>query len=292
MPVGEIYFSTDPMAEPAEAGKVYTVPFEPPESTDYFAQVKCLFWRSDITHVKMIKAGSSKIEYGEVEKSESRIQTGASNQYVSDEYMQDLNGPLPSGMNCGYGNSGDALRPTYTIEQINNGAIDHRIVFNSISDDDYFGSELYFTQVCEANTDSLWNANGIEVEIGKTYQVRNYIHNNTRLGTQMVAQNVMTSFIVPKESGRTIAIQGFISSSNATPQQYWDVVILTCKDRFHIKVDFDSGVINGNGTTRLTHIPEAINGWTLIGYNEMNGMLPGCYGYSQYVVFSFKVVGE
>lgn len=83
-----------------------------------------------------------------------------------------------------------------------------------------------------------------------------------------------------------------ISSSNATPDLYWDGVILTCKDRFYVEVIENSAVLEGKGATSGAKIPDAVNGWATIGYSSMNGDIPGCYGYSQIATVRLKKLLE
>ena len=103
----------------------------------------------------------------------------------------------------------DGGRKSYTIEEINKGAIDDQIVLNSISDNPDL-NELYFVQARAADAKNVWNANDIEVENGKEYIVRLYVHNNNPRGTEMVAKGVTANVNVPTESGKSITVTGSI----------------------------------------------------------------------------------
>ena len=78
-------------------------------------------------------------------------------------------------------NSGSAKgRPSYTLDEINSGAIDDKITFNSISNQSVsIGDEKNFVGAKVAGqTVTTWNADTIKVEDGQTYTIRLYVHNN------------------------------------------------------------------------------------------------------------------
>ncbi|MBQ3261466.1 DUF11 domain-containing protein [Candidatus Saccharibacteria bacterium] len=190
-----------------------------------------------------------------------------------------------------YGDS-DGGRTMYTIDQINQGAIDDKIVLNSISDNPTVGSELYFVQARQDGTNDLWNANELTVEDGKTYVVRMYVHNNNPRGTEMVAKDVFANFNVPTESGKEIFVHGTLSSSNATPSKVWDdVVFKSSTGTFHLEYVKGSARIENNGKIdRTTLSDNLVMGGTTLGYDSLNGEIPGCFGYSAFVSFKVNVV--
>ncbi|MBR3204381.1 DUF11 domain-containing protein [Candidatus Saccharibacteria bacterium] len=182
-------------------------------------------------------------------------------------------------------------RATYTNDQINNGAIDDKIVLNSISDNPTVGNELYFVQAREDGTNNLWNPSEMTVEDGKTYVIRMYVHNNNRMGTAMVAKDIAARFVVPTNSAKELSVSGVLSSSNATPNKVWDDVVLKSGENFHLT--FVSGSVKIENKTSIsgTTLPDSIiNGDAVkLGYDSLNGELPGCYGYSAFVSFKVKV---
>lgn len=187
----------------------------------------------------------------------------------------------------------DGGRKTYTIEEINNGAIDDKIVLNSISDNPDM-NELYFVQARAADAANVWNANDIEVENGKEYVVRLYVHNNNPRGTEMVAKDVNANVYVPTESGKSLTVAGTITSSNATPSKIWDeVVFKSSTNTFHLEYVTGSALIENKGKISGTKLSDnLVMGGTALGYDSLNGELPGCFGYSAFVTFRVKAVFE
>lgn len=214
-------------------------------------------------------------------------------------------------------------RPDYTIDEINNGAIGATeisdgenykesenypgtIIFNSISDG-VIGHEKNFVGAREcfqradgtqigATKDTVWSANEIEVENGYTYIIRMYVHNNNPNGTSAVAENTKVAFSVPSQSATETKVTGYISSSNATPSEYWDSVVFKSGRAFHLEYVYGSALLENNsiGKGGLTLSDEIVTkataGGTLIGYDKLDGRIPGCYQYANYVSIKVKAV--
>lgn len=164
--------------------------------------------------------------------------------------------------------------------------------------------------------DNVWNGNNIDAEDGKTYLVRLYAHNNNPNGWNGVAEDTTVRFqdanMVAStletvkledengyETGETkqmqqVQINGFISSSNAQPSEYWDHVYFNAEIPFHLEYVYGSALLENNGAAgapgkgKLSD--DVINGGTLIGYDALDGRVPGCYQYANYVSIQVKVV--
>ncbi len=211
-------------------------------------------------------------------------------------------------------------RPEYTKEEINNGAIGAteisdgenykesgnypgKIVFNSISDST-IGHEFNFVAARElafnpdgtiigATKETIWNANEIEVSDGQTYIIRAFIHNNNPNGEDAVAEDTKVEFIVPTDSAKEIEVNGIISSSNATPSRYWDHVTFKSSNLFHLEYIENTAWLENNGIGRGgIQLSNDIlkSGGTLIGYDKLDGRIPGCYQYANYVTIQVKAV--
>lgn len=216
-------------------------------------------------------------------------------------------------------------RPSYTTAEINGGAIGKackkddeackadpaypgKVVFNSISDSEPIGgSEKNFVGArecvlrddkrCEGdNKTNIWNNNDINVEDGKTYIIRMYVHNNNPNGTDAVAENTHVSFSIPSTVGKQVQVNGFIDSSNATPSEYWDYVNFNSADvPFHLEYVYGSALLENNsiglgGLTLSDDVVKSKSGGTLIGYDALDGRIPGCYQYANYVTIQVKAV--
>lgn len=181
-------------------------------------------------------------------------------------------------------------RKTYTVDEINGGAIDDKIVLNSISDNPTVGNELYFVQAHKNGSSDLYEASEISVEDGMTYMVRMYVHNNNRYGEKMTAKDVTARAVIPTESSNKLSISGVISSSNATPNKVWDDIVFKSDSNFHLVYQTGSAHWESKGASQGALSDDLIKGGVKLGYNSLNGELPGCFGYSGYVTFKVKVV--
>lgn len=229
-------------------------------------------------------------------------------------------------------------RPSYTIDQINNGAIgatkisdgeDYKnspnypgqIIFNTISDST-IGDEKNFvgarecaldgTRCLDAETNAnptpntKWKGNDITVEDGKTYTIRLYVHNNNPNGYDAVAENTRVSFSIPNGTSKQIKVNGFIKSSNATPSEYWDYVNFNSEVPFHLDYVYGSALLNNNKTQAEAAAggygdnagwklsddivkAKSVDG-VLIGSDALDGKVPGCYDFANYVTIQVKAI--
>ncbi len=180
-------------------------------------------------------------------------------------------------------------RPTYTIENPS----DH-ITFNSITNNPNHGDERNFVWIKEAGT-SQWQDSEMNVQPGKTYTVRMYVHNNAAANLNLVAQNTRLSANVPTTTGTQAQIDGFITADNASPQKVWDDVVLKSDQRFNIAyVPGSTKYYNNVNPSTGFNLPDSIvtNSGALIGYEQMDGNVPGCFQYSGIATFNIKIQGE
>lgn len=200
-----------------------------------------------------------------------------------------------------WGDSGGG-RPSYTEDQINEGVLGDKIVFNSISDG-AIGDEKNFVAAREdtginAGAANVWNANDITVEDGKVYIIRLYAHNNSPKGEDAVSKNTRVAFHIPNTSAKQVQVNGFIYSDNSVYDYYWDYVNFNADVPFHLEYVDGSALLENNGVGKnggvklsddIVYKANANHG-VQIGYSSLNGEVPGCYGYASYVGIKVKVV--
>lgn len=202
----------------------------------------------------------------------------------------------PSAVNAWGDNGG--MRKSHTIDEINRGALGDKIVFNTISNSE-MGDEKNFVGArvdtgVNAGAKNVWEGNEIKVEDGKTYLVRLYVHNNSPYGYDKVAKDTKVSFSIPGTSAKEVEVNGFITSSNATPSKYWDNVVFKSDKAFHLEYVYGSALLENNGIgknggIKLDNAVVSENG-TLIGYDKLDGKIPGCYQYASFVTIKVKAV--
>lgn len=180
-------------------------------------------------------------------------------------------------------------RTTYTIAQINDGALGDTITFNSITDGK-IGDERNFVgaKLSSSNSDT-WNANEITVKDGETYTIRLYVHNNSPLGTDAIAKDVSASFSLPTTVSNSHTVIGYLNSSNATPNRYWDEVKLVSNDDFYIEYVEGSAKYTNSKMGTVALADEVITAGATLGYEALDGKIPGCFAYDGQVTIEVKV---
>lgn len=180
-------------------------------------------------------------------------------------------------------------RPTFTGAE----PADY-VTFNSITDNTKVGDERNFVRIREAGVGNYRDE--IKLVPGKEYQVMTYFHNNAKTSLnesgEGIARDVrvtaqMPSVVKPGERGK---ISGKVSASNANPTTVWDEAYVTSDRDVAMRYIPGSAKVTSNGAVNGQVLPDALfNTGTLVGYDSLNGVLPGCAEYSGYVIYKFKV---
>ena len=176
-------------------------------------------------------------------------------------------------------------RPTYTIEN----PADH-ITFNSITNNPNIGDERNFVGIREVGSTNVWY-DTMNVQPGKEYYVRMYVHNNAASSLNLVATNVRAQFILPTNTAKSIEVNGILTADNATPNKIWDQATFISGQDFNLayvsgSLKYENNVFGSAGTA----LPESIFTSTgaLLGYDKLDGRIPGCFQYAGYVTFIVK----
>lgn len=200
-----------------------------------------------------------------------------------------------------WGDNLEGGRKSYTLAEINSGKLGKNIVLNSISNNGTIGDEKNFVGARlndgDHGADNVWNGNEIVAENGKEYIVRMYVHNNNPNGEQAVAKDVTTTFSIPGAAGASVEVNGIVTSSNATPSKYWDNVVFKSKDSsaFHLEYVKGSALLENNGIGKNGGVKlsdDIISKGVKIGYTALDGNVPGCYQYANYITVKVKAVYE
>ncbi len=180
-------------------------------------------------------------------------------------------------------------RPTYTIAH----PADH-ITFNSITDNPNLGDERNFTSVRELGTTGTWK-DAVNVEAGKTYEVRVYVHNNAADNLNLVAKDVTAKVNVPTTTAKSVRVMGWVSSSNATPTEVYDQADFNSTNDFNLayvagSAKYYNNVFGKYDTGTGTKLPDSLVTSTgaKLGYDKLDGNIPGCFQYAGVVVFHVK----
>lgn len=197
-------------------------------------------------------------------------------------------------------------RTAYTLDEVNHGAIDGKIIFNSIIDSK-IGHEFNFVGARKNTGENkgagnLWNGNAIVAEKNCTYLVRLYVHNNGRFTGEDIAEDVSIRFKITDTlnvTGNDVALDGFDSSTgyygaavygyisvpNEEPSMYSDGVKFVSDRPFHLEYIPGTALFQNTGIGKKPGYrldDNIIWNFIPIGYSEMDGRIPADYPYDSY----------
>ena len=185
-------------------------------------------------------------------------------------------------------------RPTFTM---NNPA--PYVTFNSITDNPRYGDERNFVRVKEATAPDTTYGEEVTLQPGKEYEVNVFYHNNAATilndaahDYKGIAKNAFMRVQMPStvNAGEQARITGFVGASNANPAQVWDEVYGTATGNYDLSYVPDSATIYNNGATNGQKVPNSLyTTGTPLGFDKLDGNLPGCNEFSGHVTFRFKV---
>jgi len=185
-------------------------------------------------------------------------------------------------------------RPTFTMA---NPA--PYVTFNSITDNSVHGDERNFVQIKEANAPASSYGENVNLQAGKEYMVYVFYHNNAASNLNDAAHNykgvakdaaMRVSMPATVKAGENARFTGYVGASNAQPQQVWDEAYGKAESNFALRYVPGSATIHSNGAVDGKTLPDSLyTTGTPLGYDALDGKLPGCNQYAGYVTFKFKV---
>ena len=169
--------------------------------------------------------------------------------------------------------------------------------FNSITNNPTIGDERDFVRVGEIDADITDLTNSVTVVPGRQYLVYIYFHNNASATFNDAAHNhsgvairtrmssAFSTVLTPSEQG---TISATITADNTNPGSVWDEAHMTTTTNkvlmhyvpgsAHIYSDWKAN----NATLSPNLFTET---GTLLGLNELNGIIPGCEEYHGVVTY-------
>ena len=168
------------------------------------------------------------------------------------------------------------------------------ITFNSITDNPAHGDERNFMQVRANDAGNNTYSDSIALTPGKDYLVYMYYHNNAAANLNLTATGTYAKAQIPavvaNGSTGTKAV-GYIGASNATPTEVWDDISFSNTSGGDIALRFVPGsakIYNFGTTNGATLSDSIITSGATLGYNALDGNIPGCSQYSGYVTFMVR----
>ena len=216
---------------------------------------------------------------------------------------------VPAMVLAGYGpNSPDRVIYDFSNPDQREGAFDAPR-FNSYINTNVYGDERAFLDAkqcampgdaCYSEGQSGGHQDKINnVEAGKEYLVRAYVHNvaNPSInGANMdgvgVAKNTRIRFEIPDGVANGFTLQSRISADNSIPQTVYDTADLAnAAQAFDVEfIPGSARIFNASHPTGFALGDDVTSTQgALIGAERMNGVFPGCFPFSSFVVIRIKV---
>jgi uncharacterized repeat protein (TIGR01451 family) len=168
-------------------------------------------------------------------------------------------------------------------------------VFNSFINTPSYGDERNFVTVSDAGT-GQWR-DSVNATPGEEVEVRVYVHNDANQNTNAsglgVAKNTRVRVYIPEGTANGFDVAGYVSADNATPARVYDTGLIK-NDAQAFALNYVPGsakIYNNSAWTNGTPLPDAVvsEQGTQIGYDQLNGDLPGCFEYRAVITVKMKV---
>ncbi len=169
-------------------------------------------------------------------------------------------------------------------------------VFNSFINTPTYGDERNLTSVSPVG-DGNWT-DTVNAQINQEVEVHVFIHNNANESTNEsglgIAKNTKVEVYLPEGVGSGFDVGGYISADNATPKRVYDTANIRSNNaNFGIEyVPGSAKIYNNSAWKNGFALSDDVvkTGGTPIGYNILNGDLPGCFDYIATVTIRVKLV--
>ncbi|MEO7905305.1 MAG: LPXTG cell wall anchor domain-containing protein [Candidatus Saccharimonadales bacterium] len=174
------------------------------------------------------------------------------------------------------------------------GQVADHVTLNAVTNNPTHGDERNFVLIRPAGNGDFTDS--VQVQPNREYEVYSYFHNNAassmNASGEGQATGVRLSTVLPKTVGpaQAATLTGTLQATNATPQSIQDDVSITADHPTVISYVSSSAVIHSNGPVNAQVLPDAVATpeGALVGYDSLNGVLPGGTEHAGYVLYRIK----
>lgn len=172
------------------------------------------------------------------------------------------------------------------------------VTFNSITDDPSYGDERDFFRVRDTSTNESFR-DSESLVAGRTYEAQIFFHNNAASNLNAsgagVAQDAYARAEMPaivKAGATDTEANAYITSSNANPSEIYDDIAFSNATATDMALRLVSGSVTFHSFgpldgKKLSDTTLFGTGGQPLGYDSLNGTLPGCNDYSGYITYQF-----
>jgi uncharacterized repeat protein (TIGR01451 family) len=189
-------------------------------------------------------------------------------------------------------------RPTFTVAHPA-----PYVTFNSITDNADYGDErMFFDAKNDENKNPGGYADNVQVNDGDTMLLRVYVHNNAadnlnddprtdgKGGFVGIARDTQVRIWLPSVTDSAMRANAYISSPDANPAEVSDTVDFSAAGKFGLEYVPGSAMAYTNAVPSGMQVSDSIvTTGAPIGYDQLNGIVPGCFQYTSFVTIKVKV---
>lgn len=175
-------------------------------------------------------------------------------------------------------------RPTFTWDKPAT-----YVTFNSMTNNPVVGDERTFMKGAKPGATSFTDPVTGVVD-GEEVTVQMYVHNNAASNLGLKANNTTVRVALPTGSKQIQQLTGYISADNANPQTVTDTLDISAVNNGYMEIAYVPGSAsykNNKGTFKLADT--IVTTGAQVGYDQMNGVVPGCEEFSGWVTMRVKI---
>jgi hypothetical protein len=181
--------------------------------------------------------------------------------------------------------------------------------FDSYTNLSTYGDERSFLTAIPSNSsyaNYYWNTN-IKVTPGETILLQIYVDNVANVATNSasygyigIAKNTRVRFFIPKGQAEGFNVDGYISADNAIPHRVYSTTYIYSESSEAISLQYIRGsarIYNyyelgafKNGAAMPDTVVSRTGAGALIGYNKLDGILPGGFDSSELIRIKVKIL--
>lgn len=175
------------------------------------------------------------------------------------------------------------------------------VTFNSITDDPAYGDERNFYRIKDLSSGQAYG-DSVNLTAGGEYEVKIFFHNNAASNFNEsgvgVAKGAYTRAEMPaivRAGAKDVEANAYVGATNANPQVVYDYIRFTNNDKADMALRLVPGTVKFQSYG--PHDGETLSDTALftstgqpLGFDNLDGVLPGCDHYSGYITYRIKAV--
>jgi len=170
-------------------------------------------------------------------------------------------------------------------------------VFNSFINTPSYGDERAFADARRTDQTAAGSYKNVLPDVtdgSSEVVIRTYVHNNANTGTNEsglgIAHGSKVRIALPTATGNVLRARSYINADNAALVE--DTVDFTAAENFRLEYIDGSATMYNNGpfTSGTALSDDIVTTGATIGYDSLNGDIPGCFDYEAVVEIRVRVV--